>query len=153
MRHQRIKIEMEDFNITHIIERYGLTDHDMAVLLWPEARFPLSALKRLKRGESCLNEKQIARIAAYLGVTVSDLLATATGWQSRIESGAMTLIKRFPRATYRVLINYRGSFVTIMRNNVLAEQLVVDTSAFTLDGFLNFIDININRIENGNNQD
>ena len=144
---------MEDFDITHIIERYGLTDHDMAVLLWPEARFPLSALKRLKRGESCLNEKQIARIAAYLGVTVSDLLATATGWRTRIESGAMTFVKRLPQATYRVLVNYRGSFVTIMRNNVLAKQLVVDTSAFTLDGFLNFIDININRIENGNNQD
>lgn len=129
---------METFDITKIIEHYAPNIEELSKLLFPHVKYPVCAFDRVLKGETNLDTAQVCILAKYLGVLVSDLFNTAFDWKGSYDHTHKCLT--FVKGTYRVNLNYDGTFVTIYRDGKVIKQVVKSgAQEMTLTDFIQYI--------------
>lgn len=116
---------METFDITQIIEQYAPDTDELSKLLFPHVKYPKQAFDRVLKGEANLDTAQVCALAKYLGVLVSDLF-TADGWKASYDKTNSCLT--FVRGTYRVNLNYKGTFITVYNDGKMINQVMRHTT-------------------------
>ena len=128
---------MNGFNINKVICQYNLhAELDaLAVELFPDAKYPRHALRRILKEESELSTTQVQRLANYIGISVGDLF-NESEWKGKTEDGVLT----FTKGEYKVKLAYQGVFLSLYKNNELVDQKIADVPAMTIREFLKYID-------------
>lgn len=137
---------MKQFNINNIIERYSLDIDILAKVLYPTVKYPKQAFDRVLKGETDLDISQVERLAAHIGILVSDLFLADT-WKGLSEDGCLTMVK----GNYKVKLNYNGVFLSIYKNGMLVSQKISNVPDMTMREFINFLDNFIKNHEDGTN--
>ena len=137
---------MKQFNINNIIERYSLDIDTLAKVLYPTVKYPKQAFDRVLKGETDLDISQVERLAAHIGILVSDLFLADT-WKGLSEDGCLTMVK----GNYKVKLNYNGVFLSIYKNGMLVSQQISNVPDMTMREFINFLDNFIKNHEDGTN--
>lgn len=137
---------MKQFNINNIIERYSLDIDTLAKVLYPTVKYPKQAFDRVLKGETDLDISQVERLAAHIGILVSDLFLADT-WKGLSEDGCLTMVK----GNYKVKLNYNGVFLSIYKNGMLVSQKISNVPDMTMREFINFLDNFIKNHEDGTN--
>lgn len=127
---------MKDFNLADVMGKYCLSRQDTADILFPDNKFKTVALDRILDGQQYLDTAQIERLAEHLGVLSADLFNIPSGWKLRTEEGFLT----FRKGEYKAVINYNGSFVTVMKNGDVTTKFVID-SKITLSALIKELNI------------
>lgn len=136
---------MEKFDLNRILEFYKPDFDTVAKILFPHNGFPQAALRRVLTGPATLDANQIAALAKYLGVLVGDLYTVDSNWKGTFKNGYLSFIKD----DYKAVLNYKGSFISVYKNNTLIAQKLIATS-MTLENFYIFIN---NLIKNNHDRD
>lgn len=134
---------MEHFDITKVIEHFGPNLEELGKVLFPYIKYPKQAFDRVLRGEANLDSKQIEQLASYLGVLVTDLFTFDENWQGAYDNlhRCMTFVK----GSYRVNLNYNGSFITVYKEGKQIHQEVkCNTESMSLTDFIQYINQLIN---------
>ena len=137
---------MEQFNISAIIEHYGLSQEEIAPILFPNVKYPNMAFARVLKGEANLDSEQLGRLASFIGVLVSDLY-TIDDWRGSTEDNCLVFIK----GEYKVRVNYAGALAIIYKNNKAVQQLIIDAQSIKLSNFISLLNNTINSLEDGTN--
>lgn len=125
---------MEKFDINKVLEFYKPDLDAVAKVLFPHNNFPQAALYRVLKGPTAIDTNQIAALAEYLGVLVSDLYNIDSNWKGTFKTGYLTFIN----GDYKAVVNYRGSFITVYKNNELIAQELAATS-MSVENFIQYI--------------
>lgn len=125
---------MEKFDINKVLEFYKPDLDAVAKVLFPHNNFPQAALYRVLKGPIAIDTNQIAALAEYLGVLVSDLYNIDSNWKGTFKTGYLTFIN----GDYKAVVNYRGSFITVYKNNELIAQELAATS-MSVENFIQYI--------------
>lgn len=161
---------MDKFDIHRILEEYKPDMKELAKVLYPDNKLPERALDRVLSGEAFLDSNQITKLAAYLGVFVSDLFAV-NDWKGSWDRTANCPV--FLKGRYKVMLNYNGAFLTTYRDHVvIRREIRSSTDTRTLNEFMAHLDAiikdeearielkkaletnnNLNEEKNGSNQD
>lgn len=64
---------MKAINVTQLIDGANLNRNLLAAELFPEHKYPRSALMRLEQGSTLLDSNQMLLLAEKLGITVNEL--------------------------------------------------------------------------------
>lgn len=127
---------METFNLNHVVERFALNSVELPRVLFPNAMHPSMALNRVLKNGLPLSTDQISRLAAYIGVPVSELFEYENGWKATTEDGCLT----FKKGEYTVRLNYGGVFVTVLKNGEVVDTVVQNPNVMTVSEFISIID-------------
>lgn len=138
---------MEHFDINNIIMYYKPDLEELAKVLFPFVKYHKQAFDRILKGEAELSTSQIESLASYLGVLVSDLFSIENSWKGTSEDECLTITK----GEYKVKLNYKGVFVSIYKNSTLIDNSIGYIPNMTVKEFINYIDNQIKKYENGNN--
>lgn len=134
---------MEKFDLNKVLDFYKPDLEAVAKVLFPHNNFPQAALYRVLKGPTTIDANQIAALAEYLGVLVGDLYSIDMNWKGSFKTGYLT----FTNGDYKAVINYKGAFITLYKNNVCIAQELSPT-AMTVENFIN----HINNIIKANNK-
>ena len=137
---------MKQFDFNKVVEKYGITLRELAPILFPNAKYPLKAIYRIADGKAELSISQVEKLAAYLGVFVTDLFNIDSA-RAYSDNNNIKIVN----GEYVARINYNGSFITIFRNADLISQEVINTNAIKFTDLLKYISLIIKKYENGNN--
>lgn len=137
---------MEHLDIKKVLEVYNIGAKDAANVMFPNNDYPMNALNRVFRGESQVNCKQIAALAAYIGVPVGDLFYDDDGWKGSFEDNAMVLSK----GDIRVVLN--NCVLTVFKGATQIAHEYVQRNIIPVSEFINHIEqlIKINNNEECN---
>lgn len=136
----------QQFNIVKVMERYKLSQEDLAKVLFPNVKYPKQAFDRILKNEASLDVVQLERLADYVGILVSDLFSVDT-WKSTLEDNCLVLLK----GGYKVKLNYNGVYISIYKDNELLYKRLSNIPSMTVNEFINYIDNFIKTYENGSN--
>ena len=98
-------------NVQAIIDNYQLDRDLIALLLFPENKFPKTALFRITTEESVLTSEQVYALADFIGVTVDELYSFGPSWVQQYSTKKDIII--FKRGSYVVNVNTRTGVVSI----------------------------------------
>lgn len=127
---------MFKIDLSAIIQRFKLTDSELASVLFPDNRFPNQALRRVLNEGVALSSDQVSTLASYLGVPVYELYQ-CDGWhQVPDENAAISLRKGGITAVLR----NGGSSITIRDEKKAVEQIIALPSALTLEELIRKLD-------------
>lgn len=124
-----------NFDISKIIERYGLDPDKVAEVLYPLAKYPKQAFARVLNGESHLDTMQVTRLADYIGVFVPELF-NLDSWASKSEDGCLI----FTKGLFKAKLNYKGVYLTLYRGDEVILQNVADIPGMTVKEFIEYLD-------------
>ena len=136
---------METFDINAILEYYNPNVEELSKMLFPHTKFPKQAFSRVVKGESQLNTEQIANLATYLGIVVSDLFKVSN-WKGSSEDNCLT----FTKGQYKVKLNYKGTYLIIYKGTTPIHKELTCTGPMTVESFINYIN-NLIKNNNGRN--
>ena len=137
---------MKQFDFNKVIEKYNITLRDLAPVLFPNAKYPMRAIYRIIDGTAELSISQVEKLAAYLGIFVTELFNIDNA-RAYNDNNNIRIVK----GEYIARINYNGAFITILHNNEVVSQEIVNTSVIKFTDLLKYISSLINKYENGNN--
>lgn len=137
---------MKQFDFNKVVEKYGITLRELAPILFPNAKYPLKAIYRIADCKAELSISQVEKLAAYLGVFVTDLFNIDSA-RAYSDNNNIKIVN----GEYAARINYNGSFITIFHNAELISQEVINTNAIKFTDLLKYISLIIKKYENGNN--
>ena len=126
---------MEHLDIHKIMKYYALDKEVIAKLLFPGVKHPIESLRRVLNGVSVLDVNQVALLANYLGVLVSDLYSLSNNWKGKTEEGYLVFIK----GPYKIKLGYKGIFITVYKDNELIDSHVNSYTHRTIPEFINYI--------------
>lgn len=135
------------FNLSQVIEVFGLKVEDLARALYPTVKYPQQALSRVLKGEAELDALQIELLAQYAGVLVTDLYNVGASWKRSSEDGHFT----FKKGEYKAVLSYKNVFVSVYKNGDLIFQEIANIPSMKIPEFINFLDNIIKKYEDGNN--
>ena len=124
----------QQFDLRKVIEVYKLDVNDVAEALFPHVRYKNLALNRVLKGEAFLDTQQIQILANLAGVFIQDLFML-NKWRGKNENGYLTLCY----GDYKVILNYNGAFLTLIKNGHVQKQELINTKCITIDDFLTHI--------------
>ena len=109
--------------LTRIIDSNPDLDLEvLAKLLFPENRYPIRALTRVRTGKSLLNEEQIESLASHIGADPGDLFKTT--WSST-PKGSKVIFKYGP---YVAVFDAKKWTTTLRKGDevILEESIAQD---------------------------
>ena len=115
---------MEKFDLNKVLDFYKPDFDAVAKVLFPHNNFPQAALRRVLTGPTTIDANQIAALAEYLGVLVADLYSIDKNWKASFKTGYLTFIN----GDYKAVVNYKGAFITVYKNNVCIAQEIASTT-------------------------
>lgn len=98
-------------NVQAIIDNYQLDRDIIALLLFPENKFPKTALFRITTKEAFLTSEQVYVLADFIGVTVDELYSFGPNWVQQYSTKKDIII--FKRGKYVVNVNTRTGVISI----------------------------------------
>lgn len=132
------------FDLKKIIDLYGLKKAVVASVIFPKHKYPYVALNRLMSGDAELSVTQLERLASYLGEPVSSFFEDQT-WAQGAKGGLLT----YSKGPYLARVNYRGSMLSIFKNDELISRDVLNAQSMTLEGLIDYLNTFINNYEYG----
>ena len=137
----------QQFDINKVIEHYSLNEDDVAEALFPNIRYKIPALNRIRKKEASLNVEQLQALANLCGVLIGDLF-NLDEWKSGYDKAdnCFTLL----RSDYVVKINYNGSYLVIIKNGKVINKSLMP-SAMEFSKFIEYTNNIIKEYENGSN--
>ena len=132
--HIKNENNMEHLDIKKILETYNISAKDAANIMFPNNDYPMNALNRILKGDSQVNCRQIAALAAYIGVPVGDLFLLDKHWKGSFEDGAMVLVKD----DLRVVLN--NSVLTVFKGPTQLAYEYVQSKIIPVSEFINHIE-------------
>jgi len=119
---------MRKIDLQKIVDSCGLDTKELATELFPTAKFPIPALKRILSGEAQLDANQIARLSHYTGLTLDQIFGAPAKWKGakQLSEGKLNLESGEYRAeldlkTWLVKISHKES---LFCNEILCSQMV-----------------------------
>ena len=125
---------MEKFELNRVLDFYKPDLDTVAKVLFPHNNFPQAALRRVLTGPTTIDANQIGALAEYLGVLVADLNSIDMDWKGSFEKGYLTFIN----GDYKAVVNYKGAFITVYKNNVCIAQEIASTT-MSVESFIDYI--------------
>lgn len=135
----------QKFDITKVIEYFGLDVNSVAEALFPNVRYKKLALDRVLKGEATINAEQLQALADLAGVLTGDLFSIDS-WKGSTENGCLTFIK----GDFKAKLNYNGVWLSLYKDDKLIKQEMF-TPNMTLEDFINHITTLITNFNYGNN--
>jgi len=128
---------MHKFNLSKIIECYSPNVEELSKILFPHVKYPKQAFDRVLKGEANLDSAQIESLASYLGVFVADLFSV-DDWKGNWNKQDKCLT--FVKGPYRVNLNYRGSFITVYKDDkVVCQEIKAHANSMSITDFIQYI--------------
>lgn len=127
---------MFKIDLSTIIQRFKLSDSELASVLFPDNRFPNQALRRVLNEGASLSSDQVSELASYLGVPVYELYQCDGWYQVPDESAAISLRK----GDLTAVLRNGGSSITIRDEKKAVEQIIALPSALTLEELIRKLD-------------
>ncbi len=128
--------KMFKISLPAIIQRFKLTDNELASVLFPNNRFPNQALRRVLNEGVSLSADQVSALAAYLGVPVYELYKCGGWHQIPDESAAISLRK----GDLTAVLRNGGSSITIRDDKRGVEQIIALPNSLTLEELIRKLD-------------
>ena len=125
---------MEHLDIKKVLEVYKVSAKEAANVMFPNNDYPMNALNRVFRGESQVNCRQAAALAAYIGVPVGDLFRSEGNWKVYFEDYAMVLT----RDDIRVVLN--NYVLTVFKGTTQLAHEYVQYNTISVSEFINHIE-------------
>jgi len=136
---------MERINLKYLIEKYKIDEAELGKVLFPTTKYPEYCFRRILKGEALLDSTQIAILANYVSVPVSELFTIEdTEWRGDREDKRLI----FKRGDYKVIIGDSLCTLVIWKNDQIIHQSAGSIGLMTIKQFLSKLD---NIIENYNN--
>lgn len=135
----------QKFDITKVIEYFGLDVNSVAEALFPNVRYKKLALDRVLKGEATINAEQLQALADLAGVLTGDLFSIDS-WKGSTENGCLTFIK----GDFKAKLNYNGVWLSLYKDDKLIKQEMF-TPNMALEDFINHITTLITNFNYGNN--
>lgn len=110
---------MKKIDLQTIIDGAKLDPKELGEQLFPGAKFPAMALKRILKQEAVLNADQIVRLSSISGLTISQLFDFPNDWKEvqvgDIDNEFTLATEEFTAKlnliTWRTKIEYKGSLI------------------------------------------
>lgn len=126
-------------NLQAIIDNYYLDKDILALLLFPENKFPKTALYRITTNEAFLTSEQVYELADFLGVTIDELYKFGGAYKEMPTNKKDIVI--FKKWEYSININTRTGIATIYNAKKPVTYLKVLTSkTITLEELFSTVD-------------
>lgn len=130
---------MSQFNINAIIYEYGLDIKALAVALFPNAKFPTRALKRILKGESELSVSQLENLAKFIGVSPAKLFYNGA-YDIRMQKSQLTYRKDNYCIKIENLPNESAVQDITIINNSTTQKIVASLKDYSLQELANYLD-------------
>jgi len=128
---------MSTFNINHIISRYKLDEHKLALELFPGNKYPTIAFKRIASGDSHLDTKQLETLAKILGIRVQDLFMDED-WVFEKNTNLDDFV--FNKNDYRAVLNLETLITNIYyKDRLVAEETLIVDKKIILSEYLELV--------------
>ncbi len=111
---------MAHLNVRAIVEHYKLDKGMIALLLFPDNKFPDSALLRVLNNDAYLNSEQIWTLSNFLGVSIDELYSFSD-WQK--QPPKVTDVVMFKRGEFSANLSLKNGTLTIYKDNKPINQI------------------------------
>lgn len=113
---------MQKLDLDRIMKTAKLKNAYMAPRLFPDNKFPMNSIQRVRRGEAFLNSEQIAKLSELLNVPIG-LLFDDAEWAMDVSKDEPNII-RFRAYGYFAELNTKTMKTRVSLNgNVFFEQI------------------------------
>lgn len=138
-------MNIEVLNIDKVLTQYGIENTDeLARWLFPTARYPEIAFRRVLKGETTLDSYQIAAVAHHLQVPISDLFTVEdTDWHATRKDKRLVFYKQ----DYKITVGGEAFAMQICKGKDLIYDHVGSISLMTIQDFLKLCDEKIKEFE------
>ena len=133
---------MNRFDLNTVIEEAGIDKKKLAMVLFPKNDHPVSALRRVLKGETELGVSQLYILSDYLGIDVPTLMAPK--WKASASKTGMEF--RNGPYTARITQNF---CVALYKDDELIEEFLIRTSCMTLTEFIDILTTKTKQHKNG----
>ncbi len=124
-------------NLKKVIEHLDKKQHhDLANMLFPNHRFPMSAFKRVLRGKGDITSQQVSMISDITEISIQDLFYM-DDYQYVIKDKIHTIIN----GNFKYLLNMESWKTQIFYKNKLKGEFLCQSKFLSIDDFFKQIRI------------
>lgn len=134
---------MNAIDLNRIIEERELDPKQLAAHLYPNNLHPLPALTRVLKEQAQLDENQISKLAALLGVNVSELFKVRT-WSHSFGSNEHT----FKNDKFEAVLDTDTWITRIFHAGALVHSTLISNGSITLKEYFITLNTEILKTEN-----
>lgn len=133
---------MAYLNLQAVIDYYHIDHEIIALLLFPENKFPKTALNRILSEESYLTSEQVYILADFLGINITELYIFGPKWIQQSSKIANTVILK--KGKYTVHINTHSGIMIVYEQSKPIDYLKILTdTSIKLNDLFEIIDTHI----------
>lgn len=135
---------MTKFSLAKVVKNHVLDEEKLADALFPTAKYPVLAYKRVLAGKSDLSVSQLEILADFIGCSVPELY-NYNGWIADDEPDEKLV---YTKGLYTAKVNRKGAFISLYKEDKLLVNAVSNTGLMTLDLFFSYLDELIAKYDN-----
>lgn len=126
---------MSCFNLNFIIKKYDLNVDLLAQQLFPENKFPKSALERILDGKAFLDTNQLVELSKITNTQISELFTSST-WSPKEVEGKLVFVK----GNFKVELHLDTFITNIYRKDKLVvEDAIICKNSIKLSEYLELV--------------
>lgn len=130
----KIKSDMQTIKLRELIESKGLKFEYVGKRLFPKARFPYMAIKRVMDGKAVLDANQISLLSQITETPISGLFAGGE-WVANMTSETIT----FTSGEYTAELYPKSWHTKIYKNKDMFHEVILAHAGITLSEYLKLI--------------
>ena len=127
--------------LQEIIDRRGLDPEDVAAVLFPALKHPLTGLERVIEGKQLLNSMQLVNLSKYLLLPVRTLLSE--DWDTTVLAGQPDKVVCFRTDidgnTHKALLDSSTGLTVLFCNNRKTAEVSIHAKSITLTDYIDFL--------------
>lgn len=127
--------------LQEIIDRRGLDPEDVATVLFPALKYPLTGLVRVLDGRQLLNSMQLVNLSKYLLLPVRTLLSE--DWDTTTLAGQPNKVVCFKTDidgnTHKALLDTSTGLTVLFCNNDKTTEVSIHSKSITLSEYIDFL--------------
>lgn len=133
---------MTTTNITRIMAAKGLEHKAVAMLMFPDNKFPDAALRRLLRGKATLSMTQVEKFATYAGVSLEDV-SSSKEWDGG-PSGPTIIL---PRGDFKAVVDLKEGLTRVYHRESAFFKVIKHPATTPLYAYLKSINDVISKFQ------
>lgn len=135
---------MAHIELSKIVEEFKLDTDTLAKILFPDNKFPKSALDRILKDQTKLDSDQIAILADYLAINVQDLYSFRNWRGGTFKNNVLTLT----RGKFKANFNIETFKTTLLFNTEVIDEIVLSSKSISLYEYVEMLDKKISEYIN-----
>jgi hypothetical protein len=135
---------MQTINLEKIIKDTGVSQKELAEMLFPNNRHADRALNRIKKGRGFLNSQQIGKLAELVEIPISRLFSTS-GWVKSLKDKDKYI---FYKDSFKAVLDPKTRITKIYCRNSLFYEDIIHSEFTVISDYLERLEEIINNAKN-----